>query len=171
VQSGAHRSQYIGKRGPGGALPHRPRYVAALTFTCVVVLVAIGAALLVRGRGEQHPLYETKETELQRVAGAAQTAGWTEQAPDRKRLDRIGNLVMSTGAISEADLNWSLDLLKRAGAIAPRTQVMLMLARAHSATTPQRERIRAAAMPYLSSPERLERKFAQRLLAKIDHGR
>jgi hypothetical protein len=94
------------------------------------------------------------------MGSAWEQIGLTTQA-DYMTLDRITKgIVESGGVISDADLEWSLNLMKNSSEVIVRSRVMIMLGEVGKSTPlpkAQKDAILAALQPYLNSTNQLDR--------------
>jgi hypothetical protein len=168
MQRGERKAPYLGKHGAGdgGGLLRQRVMVGALAIIGIAAIVALTVLLVTRSRGGEHlggtavhagPL---TPAELARNAANSQAAGWMS-SQDYTTLHAVQQRVISTGTISDADLDWSLALLRRSADPLPRAKVMGMFRSRLHASPSQKERIRAAIEPLLSSADHLDQQYAR----------
>jgi hypothetical protein len=107
-----------------------------------------------------------QQQQINTNGAAMQAAGVMTQA-DYVKIRAIGDQSRQTGSISDADLSWSLDLLKNSNSPIGRARVMGVLIHLRGATPAQKSQIVAAVSPLTTSSNALDQKYSASVLKRM----
>jgi hypothetical protein len=87
---------------------------------------------------------------------------------DYMRVRELGHQTSQTHTMSDADLDWTLSLIKKAGNSVARARALTTLSEIRPMSAAQKSKILPAISPYLNSTDRLDQAGAQRVRRAID---
>lgn len=87
--------------------------------------------------------------------------------PDYVRLRQIRDSIRQSRQISDSDLDWSLSLLKSSSEPTARSRVMTMFVLLKNTPQAQKDKVKGAVTPLLSSQDELDRKSAELVLKSL----
>ena len=117
----------------------------------------------VTGCSRQSPNLRSQELRTAAAAGANMQKNGIMSQSDYVRIRELEHSVTQTHTISDADLTWTLNLLRTSGNPIPRARAMTALFEIRPMSPAQKAAILPAITPYLSSADKLDRLGAQRV--------
>ena len=124
------------------------------------LLAALALVALVAAGCSHQAGQTTGQKDAQTIGAEMQRSGIMSQQ-DYVKVRGLGHQVAATHAISEADLDWDLAFLQRAGNGIGRARALTVISEIHPLSAAQKAKISPVVTPYLSSPDELTRLYAQ----------
>lgn len=90
-------------------------------------------------------------------------AGNPTGATGTVRIRELAHQAYTTHKMSDADLNWTLDLLKKSNNVTARARAMAMISEIHPMTALQKNEIRPVIAPFLNSGNPLDQIGVRRI--------
>lgn len=94
-------------------------------------------------------------------SGTQQTGGLSQAASIK--VKGLGHQTHETHNISDADLEWTINLLKTSGDATARARAMTIMSEIRPMSSTQKAKIEPAIAPYLNSSDKLDSLYAKRV--------
>jgi type IV pilus biogenesis protein CpaD/CtpE len=135
----------------------------ASSLAVVIALASIGIGCAKRDATEAKPQKTSAKTPMTEAQSKKASAELQMSLADYKKNRRLGHQVYLTHTISDADLDWTLNLLSGAKNFYVRARAMTILEEVHPMSAAQKAKIAPAIAPYLNSTNALEQSCAQKV--------